>query len=174
MKNIKVKSYNLDISLPIIIEECTTDFFLKFSSLSEKTELEIIAGLTGLSLLQVEKLNQVNLDDEIFSALTWWSKIGELNNYEVPKYIQIEGISYKVPKDLRSKTLGQKLEIKQMIQEINGDDKSTFFDYIKPCFAVYFAPILGKDKEEVEKLTGGLKIIDVYPVANFFLSKYLR
>ena len=67
-KKITVKTYNLELELPLALEECSVDFFLKFSKISELSELELIAKLTGLTETQVKALNEVNLDNEIFST----------------------------------------------------------------------------------------------------------
>lgn len=139
MTTINIKNLGIKFKLPNCLEECTVDFFVKFSKLALTDEANIIAELSGLTVDQVNDLDSGDLDDVIFEALAWWWNVDKINTLAVPKYIEIKGLTYRVPTDLRTKTLGQKLEVKSLISEIDADDRTTFFDIIKPCFAVLIA-----------------------------------
>ena len=174
MKTITIKSKGLSFTLPMCLEECTVEQFVKIAKLFELTEAEVVAGLSGLSLDEVMNLTYTSLDDEIFFTLFWWKDIEKINKLPVPNTIKINGRVYDVPKELREYTLGQKLEVKQIIQGIDGKDTASFYDAIIPTFSVYFEKIVNVSRKEMEFTTSKLLITDVYPIFNFFLLKLLK
>lgn len=177
MKTINIKNYNKSFQLPTCLEECTTEFFIKYAKLSIKEgikEIDIISELSGLSVDTLNSLSHINLDDEIIDTLSWWGEgTKELLKLKVPKTIRIEGKVVQVPSDLSERSLGQKLAIKQvMIDSVDSPEK--FFDSIPKAFAIYFAPMFQYSTGGMSKTAMHQKIIDIYPIVNFFLNKYRR
>jgi len=172
MKIIRTKNPVREITLPTTLEECSVSFFVKFAGLSHKSELERLAGLLDMDVETLMGMDASDVDTEIYSGLMWWIDAAEqLNSYPVPKTIRIDGQVVAVPKDLKEKTFGQYIELKNLIKAIDNNPEN-YFSNIVAAFSIYMAPVLGQSRERVEQLAQGLKIVDVYPIVSFFLRKY--
>lgn len=171
MKKIKIKQKGRvinEVILPTCWEEVNTEFFTEFNRVSLLNDamalLEVSTKLSKEALLQCE---DINLDDLVYETLSFWGEYAPLLAYSLPPHIIINDKKIKVPTDLEAHTLGQKLELKSLVNQENA-----FLNNFIEIFCVYFTPLVGVSREEMREITKTLRIIDVYPIVGFFLRKY--
>lgn len=173
MKNIKVCGEKVRVAESWF--ELDTQTWVRLMKLTdESSEVDLIAAFTGISVADLSKAKDTNIDLKVFALTGWYSKPINFSDLRCGKTITVDGKTVKVPKDLGFKSLGQKIILQQKIKKTEG----SLSELIPYAFAVYIAPeVYGEeyDLEEldafVDKFVGELPIVEVFPIASFFLKK---
>lgn len=173
MKKIKVCGESVEIAESWL--ELTTGVWAKLMGITDdSSELELIAAFTGISVADLKSSKDTGLDLKVFAHTGWYAQPIDFSALKQKKTITVDGKTVNVPKDLGFKTLGQKILLQQKIKKTEG----TLSQVVPFAFAVYIAPeIYGSDYDLenadkfVEEFVNKLLIIDVFPIASFFLKK---
>lgn len=162
---------NDTIDAPDCWEDVTVEMFCNPYFLT-RDAVGMLSVLTG-----IEKHVLMNTKEDLEEPLMKMIKFIADNpmGYKkaLPKTIKVNDIKCKIPKDIELERLGQKI----MLQAVMG--KHTYvYEGIPEAVAIYIIPELNKgefDDSMIEDVTDQIKklrIVDVYPVADFFLNKY--
>lgn len=173
MKRFKVCGEKVEIAESWF--ELTVEAWVKLMGITDKSsEVNLIAAFTGISVADLNKSKDTNIDLKVFAHTGWYSQPINFSDLKRGKTITVDGKTVNVPKDLGFKTLGQKIILQQKIKETEG----SLSELIPYAFAVYIAPELyGKDydleglDDFVDKFVNKLLIVEVFPIASFFLKK---
>lgn len=168
---IKFKFNNATIEAPDRWEEVKVEMFCHPYFLA-RDAVGILSVLTG-----IDKHVLMNTKEDLVKPLTDMVAFiaTDPEGYQKMKRkdVTIDGIKCKIPKDIELERLGQKI----MIQAIMG--KHTYlYEGIPEAVAIYLIPQLNDGNfddaliEDVAKSVSKLRIIDIFPVADFFLSRY--
>lgn len=139
----------------------------------------MISVLSGLDRTLWEQARDINIDLTLSVYLDWLNKPFNPEDYILPDRLQINGVYYNRPKDLKSKTLAQKISLQnemERVQKENGTD----VDLIPFALALYFHPIVTGEKYDSEKVEAFIpeimncKVEEAYPIASFFLLNWAK
>ena len=159
------------ISAPSEWKDVTVEMFSHPYFLT-RDAVGILSVLTG-----IEKHVLMNTKEDLEGPLTRMvTFLGEnpegYKNYKI-KPIKVNGITCKIPKDIELERLGQKIMLSAVMMK-----NKYVYEGIAEAVAIYLVPELNNGEfddsmiEEVTEQVGKLKIIDVWPVADFFLDSY--
>jgi hypothetical protein len=168
--SLKIKFENASLQVPDCWEEVKVGHFIKPEFLSGDV-VGLLAALVG-----VEKHVLMNSTDNIEADLQKMVQfyIEDPKGYSkgTVKPFRVMGKTVKIPKDIELERLGQKILFAAAI----GKYKFTY-EAIPEAVAIYIIPSLTEDGnfddamlEEVTEAVKQLRIVDVYPVADFFLN----
>lgn len=146
---------------------------------SDGNWLTISSILSGIPREAWEQSPDVDIREKIEPYLSFLQSEFDLHNYFVSDYITIEGRQYKIPKDIRLQTAGQKWHIEDVWKEADKNGK-TDVDCFAEIVAIYMQPTVTGgtyDADKVDQLIP--KILDchleeVWPLASFFLDSYVK
>ena len=163
------------VSIPESWIELSTGMWVQLMNIADgTTELALISAFTGLSEEVLSKSKDINIDRKVFGIVGWYSVPIDFKALKRKTKVTVAGKEVKIPKDLGFKTLGQKILLQQRMKTTKGSLSSL----IPYAFAVYTAPeVLGDEydlsnvDEFVESEINKIPIIDVFPIASFFLRK---
>lgn len=144
----------------------------------DPTVLYAFSILTGLSLQITENLIDSDIEQKVWSIISFLNKPPKWKELQHPKGLTIDGKIYKVPTKIGSLMLGQKI---MMLQA--ADNIETILKNIPLCIAIIMQPYIDKVKnkgvlkyssERVEQLTAQIlksNGLDCYATAVFFFVK---
>ena len=168
---IKFQFRDKEISAPSQWEEVTVRHFINPHFLA-RDSIGLLSALSG-----IDRTVLLNATEDIAETLNKIVSFVALNpnGYmgDVPKEFELMGKKCKVPVDIELKRVGQKI----MLQDAMGRHKF-IYQAIPEAVAIYLAPEINDgvfdDKmiPEVAEHVLGLRIMDVFPVADFFLNNY--
>jgi len=169
--SIKFKFLNATIEAPDCWNEVTVEMFCNPYFLT-RDAVGMLSALTGIEKYKLMNTKE-DLEEPLLKMIAFIAREPEGYKGKVPKTIKINGVKCRIPKDIELERLGQKI----MLSSAMG--KHTYiYEAIPEAIAIYLVPeINGGDFddsliEEVTEQVKKLKIVDVYPVADFFLNKY--
>lgn len=178
MTPIKINGQSLEI--PSSWDEVTVGQFIQLRESAECVNpvAKIISALTGIEYETIESM-KCDVSDAVLQAINFVGNVPEFSKMIAPDKINIGGTDYDVIKDISEETFGQKIMMQQKINEATeaGKDLSVLIPF---AIATYFQPIVfnekysGKKAEQFETVTSQCKIIEAFPVANFFLSRCIH
>ena len=130
------------------------------------------------SLSGIDRKTLLNSKEDIAGQLTRMVEFIRLNvngfkMKEKPERFKLMGVDCLVPKDIELERVGQKI----MFQNAMAKHKF-IYEGIPEAIAIYLAPELNNgefDDEklpEIEEAVMELRIVDVFPIADFFLNSY--
>lgn len=140
----------------------------------------------ALAILSGTKANEwfdmdadTDTHDTIFDLLAWTKQEIDWQKLPVPKVLTIGDRAIDIPQDLTLKTYGQVTVFESLVfptVEKTGD----LTDAIPVALAIYLQPLITGSKFDADKLgdtiadINKLRACEAFPVANFFLKKYLQ
>lgn len=175
---IHFKTSDFDFYLPAKGGDLTLNQFLKISK-SKGTWQEAASILSGVPLEAWYKSEDLELFEKIEPYLEFLTDLEDLPNYFVPDFITIKGQLYKAPGGIGINTAGQKWHLEDCLKKAGEEGKQDIEVYAE-AIAIYMQPIvtgLPYDSDLVEKLIPDIlecRLSEVFPLAGFFLSNYLR
>lgn len=149
------------------VRDCDEDF------------LKLIEALSGIPRKKLEQISDLDFDVKIMPFLSFLKEKFDINTNILPDYIEFENKQYPRPKGIGINTYGQKLALQDEILRIEKEGKSET-DLYPFALALYLQPaITGTpyDHEKVMQLVPKMfhvKLQDGWPIASFFLSKYIQ
>lgn len=177
---IPVTINNHNMYIPSSWDEVTVAQFIKLASDGDCVNpvAKTIAALTGIDYDIIESM-QCDVSDSVMQSISFIGNVPDFSKMKAPAEIKIGEQVLTVPKDITEETFGQKIMIQQKINDCieSGKDLSTLIPF---TIATYFQPAYfnekysGKKAEQLEELTNQCKIIEAFPVANFFLSRCIN
>lgn len=175
MTPIKINGQSLEI--PSQWEEVTTMQFIALSDSDDKPNhiVRIISALTGIEY-ETLAATTCELSDAVLSAVAFIGSPPDFSKLIAPDKINVGGKLLQVPKDITTETLGQKTLVQQKINEC-VEAKQELSTIIPFTIAQYFQPAYDdvkyndKRAEQFEAITRHCKIVEAFPVANFFFEQ---
>jgi len=171
---------NKNIYIADCWEDVTVDQFVKLISNADCVNpvANIIAALTGIDYDVIESM-KCDVSESVMSAISFVGNVPDFSAMKTPDKITIGDKLLPVIKDITEECFGQKIMVQQKINDCveSGKDLSTLIAF---TIATYFQPAFynekysGKKAEEFEQITKHCKILEAFPVANFFLSRYIN
>ena len=157
-------------------------------------ELSVLQIFTGIPAADWDHAtaDQQNI---IFEAIAFLNQAPKLDNLQTPKHFNYKGGAYPIPTDLEQLTYRQMITIQGILQVVNmnWEEQQKKKDEIKkipdwmvlrewPRLVAYgMQPIIDGgikvDEARAEALAKEFEqmpVLDIYPIANFFLSKMLK
>lgn len=191
MVEFKINKGNEKINIPSSYDDMTVEMFMKiragFQGVGEL--LEILTGVPESAWMNMPE----SVEQKVSPAIAWLieDKDFEWHELPLPKKLDYKGTDVIIPTELGYKTFGQKIladnAVNTLFEEIPGKhakavttrrmtkDVSSIIHIIT---AIYIQPLVNKDgefKQEelavVEQEILKMGILEVYPIANFFLRK---
>lgn len=167
---IKFKFIDATIEAPDCWDDVLVSHFINPYFLS-RDSVSLLASLSGIDrdvLLQTK----ADIAGPLTRMVDFIVKDPEgFTRKEAPKEFKLMGKTCKVPLDIELERVGQKI----MFQDALGKHKFVY-EGIPEAIAIYLIPELNDGKfddgmiEEVAAEVRKLKIVDVFPLANFFLN----
>ena len=170
--SIRIEINDQTIQAPTSWEEVKVSHFINPEFLTMDS-LGLISSLTG-----IDRRALMNSKDDVMDKVGKMVEFIALDPRGYAKAVMMEtftlrGVECKVPMDIEVERLGQKI----MLQDAMGRNKF-IYQAIPEAIAIYLIPQLNNDEfdeklipdlvEEVKEL----RIVDVFPIADFFLSSY--
>jgi hypothetical protein len=177
MTPIKINGQSLEI--PSSWDEVTTMQFIELSDSEERPNhiVRIISALTGIEY-ETLAATECEIAESVLQAVAFIGTPPDFSKLIAPDKINVGGKLLTVPKDITSETFGQKTLVQQKINECVEAKKElssiipfTIAQYFQPAY--YDSKYNDKQAEQFESITRHVKILEAFPVANFFLSKYI-
>lgn len=167
------------IQMPCLWEELSLKQFMYIMTEKELNAVKLLACLSGHSeeyLLNVPASQISVAADYAF----FMSEKVDFSNWKLPEEVTIDGVTCKVPKDIRTETFGQKIYMHEEMNRVIKEEKQNI-DAMPYAIATYFYTALTGDKSYThEKVMSiiprvmNMKAIEAVPVANFFLTNCFR
>jgi len=168
-------------SIPEKVEEITLEQYCKFlsrldSKNAELTTLSIFCNLPEQELLKMpaEKYR------DLLTYLAWVNKVNYLKailKAKVKKTVNIFGNSYSYPRKVDEIEIGQKLFIDSIVNRAVKEDKNEHEIFLDVLAVMLMPEVLGEyneDKlEEFKESLSNEPAIQLIPLVNFFLNKYI-
>jgi hypothetical protein len=169
---IAFKFQNATIEAPDSWDEVTVAHFIKPEFLA-RDAVGLLSALTG-----IDRSTLLNATDDITEPLNkiveFYAKDPQGYKSHETENFKFRGKKIKIPKDIELEKLGQKI----LFGSAMGKHKFVY-EAIPEAVAIYIIPLITSDGsfddsiiEEVAEEIKLLKIKDVYPVADFFLSSF--
>jgi hypothetical protein len=167
------------INIPAGYHELTVKQFQALSALSDKGDLknnffDILEVFTGIAAQVWFDAELTELaETQLLTALMWVADFPEWEKIPMPNKITVGKKKIVIPKDLSIKAFGQRMHFKQVT---NGKN---IFDAMPQALAAYLQPLYTNKKfnpDEIEPmvaLCGECNLFEAFPVATFFLRKYV-
>ena len=145
-----------------------------------RDNLNIVRLLSILTGIDYTVLNNSDCSqfEPILQLLNFDSKDKPLHEIECPESIVIDKKEIEVIKEIGQETFGQKVFAQQIVNDMIAERCDKIEALVKVA-AIYLQPKIDgsfddKKARQLETKLMELPIIDVYPVGNFFLSKYVN
>ena len=163
------------LMIPTSWEHVTIHQWMRLKS-EDKDFLTMISILTGVDRKHLMKCNSLDLDMKVSPLLEWMKTPFDTNRKL--KHITIDGKQHKVPSGLGLTELGQRYflqeQMKKAMEKPGGLD-----GMLDVALAIYFYSALTGKPFDADKIADVLPLIhsipvtEGFPVADFFLMKYL-
>ena len=168
---IKFKFNNATIEAPTEWHEVSVEMFCHPYFLT-RDAMGMLSALTGIEK-HVLMNTKEDLEESLLKMIRFIAEQPEGYRTAKPKTIVVSGIKCKIPKDIELERLGQKI----MLQAAMGKHQY-IYQAIPEAVAIYLIPELNNGEfddtmiDDVIEQVKKLRIVDVFPVADFFLNKY--
>lgn len=165
----------IEVNAPTEWSEVSVDIFCNPFFLS-RDSISLLSALSG-----IERTTLLNSKEDITPQLLKMTRfINEdpegFQRKEKPKTFKLRGKDCVVPLDIEMERVGQKILFQDSLVK-----HKFIYEGIPEAIAIYLIPELTEDGQfddsmvdEVAEEVRQLKIVDVFPVASFFLSSYKR
>lgn len=178
---IPIKINNIPCNLPTSWDDVTLRQYLDYYQLGETNSIpDILAAVTGVSPSIWANVDYQSVNDLIMyrdgkkwkSHLDWMKEKQNFERLEIPKWLTIKEMSYRVPDELSEATFAQHISVTNIINS-EGDCTLRFADIL----AIFFYPIINDceyDEDEALEMAPmfyDCKWVDVCPIANFFFQQ---
>ena len=173
------KDKEISFSIPQAWDELTLKQFIDLQRWDREDLITMLSVITGLEYDVLFASETSGIEELILQNLQWMRTPLDFESLPVPKEIMIDGKNFDVPQDIKEKTFGQKISLQLYLADAAKEGKFEI-DCVAFALAVYFQPQINENKyneDEAKKLLPIIeqcRFIDAYPVANFFLSKFLE
>lgn len=175
---IKFKIEGKEYSIPTKWEEVTVEQYLKLLTCDKEDIVMFLSIVTGVDYDTMYRTRQTDVDEILLPLISFFHTPIDLSKQKMSGKILLQGKQHDIPKDLGFHSLGQKIEASNvMLAEFKKSGELT--GCMVEVVAMYLQPIVtGKEysSESAKELEAELlkcSIIDVYPVAAFFLKKLI-
>lgn len=141
------------------------------------TALAILSNTTEADWFEMDA--DADAQDTIYDLLAWTKTKIDWQNLPIPQTLTIGDKAVDIPQDLTLKTYGQVTVFESLVfpvVEKTGD----LTDAIPTALAIYLQPLCTGSKFDADTLgdtiaeINKLRASEAFPVANFFLKKYLQ
>lgn len=172
MKNIQIDK---DIyTLPESWDEVTVNQFLELRDCENADFITILSKLINAPYDKVFACNPEMIAKKIMPMLNWYfDETFNFDELKIPSKLSVQDKKYPIPRDIRLKSFGQKIHFEEIMRDMK--DPVIRMPYV---VAIYMYPVVTKNKFNIESLDeftkntiGNCKITEIYPIANFFLTK---
>lgn len=161
------------------IGELTTYQYCELNK--HRNDLNIIRMLSILTGIDYSVLNNADCSqfEPILSLVKFDANENQLSELQVGETVTINDKVCNINQDLGTETFGQKVFAQQVVTNL-VEEKIDKIEAIIKVAAIYLQPQYdGKEFDdkranELDQVLQDLPITHVYPVGNFFLSKYVR
>jgi hypothetical protein len=187
---IPFKLGSTQLNIPSSWDEITTEQVVEFKHMKNKMDLcEILAILTGVDykLIAAAEVSQLALN-QISLAVKWFRNKIDFLSLEMPTFLEFGETKIKVKQDLGTKVMAQVSQMNQQVYPLinfkKQQDESYAIESAEPeavalTLAIVFQPMYTGKPFNPETLDEFLEVCKkvpatkAFPVANFFLRKYL-
>lgn len=148
--------------------------FLELRNCENVDFITILSILINAPYDKVFACNPEMIAKKIIPLMSWYfDETFNFDELKMPPKLSVGDEEYPIPRDIKLKSFGQKLHLEEAMRDMR--DPIAKMPYV---VAIYMYPVVTKDKFDVEPLDefakntiGKCKITEIYPIANFFLTK---
>lgn len=144
---------------------------------------DVLSVLASIPIEKVRQATDLTLDTRISPYLKWIETQPDWENLKPPKKVMFKGKEIRIPSDLGYSTFEQvenlKITVSQELERQQDKESFTYHDIIVPAVSEYLQPLYDgttydTDRaKEYEEEVLQMPILEVYPIASFFLLNYL-
>jgi len=172
MKKIQIDKEIYD--LPDGWGEVIVNQFLELRNCENADFITILSILLNAPYDKIFACNPEMIAKKVIPMLDWYfDDTFKFEDLKIPPKLYVQGKEYLIPRDIRLKSFGQKIHFEEIM--IDMKDPVAKMPYV---VAIYMYPIITKNKFNIESLDeftkniiGNCKITEIYPIADFFLTK---
>lgn len=146
----------------------------------ELNPARVLSILSGINYIEILNYRMDAFEKDIMPLLTFIGKDIDLDKLMLPTGFHWRGnIWMPLKRSLRSETWGQKIVLQQRINQA-VEKAEPMLDLLSYAMAMYYQPEIDgplfDDKKAVAliKEFEQCKVVEIYPIACFFLRKYVR
>lgn len=172
---IKTKKGTLTREIPESWKECTLGMWIRISNWDGVDYVKGFSKIIGVDYDIISRSKSKKLYRTLFQIIEWTGEKIDWEHLPVPKYLDIGEKTIEVPKHLGEHTLGQKILVHETM--MTSEDVT---EALPTALAVYFDPLYHSkefDRDRAIKFEAQMKelpVLEAYPVAVFFLTRFLR
>lgn len=161
------------VRVPSEWEEVTVEHFINPDFLSGNS-LSLLANLSGIPRQKLLNTTE-DITGHLYKMVDFMQKDPQGYQKYKPEKITLQGKELDYPKDIEVERVGQKIMLQDAVSKYQF-----VYEAIPEAIAIYLQPELNdgvfddaKLPELIEEVKG-LRIVDVYPIADFFLTNSRR
>lgn len=160
-----------------ISELCTFQYCELNKHRDNLNTVRLLSILTGIDYTVLNN-SDCSKFEPILSVLKFDDKEKPLQNIECPDVVEIDKKEIKVVKEIGQETFGQKVFAQEIVNSMIAERLDKVEALVK-VVAIYLQPQIDgsfddKKAKELENKLMELPITGVYPIGNFFLSRYVK
>ena len=160
-----------------ISELCTFQYCELNKHRDNLNTVRLLSILTGIDYTVLNN-SDCSQFEPILGVLKFDDKEKPLQNIDCPDVVEIDKKEIKVVKEIGQETFGQKVFAQEVVNSMIAERLDKVEALVKVA-AIYLQPQLDGmfndvKARELEKKLMELPINQVYPIGNFFLSKYVK
>jgi hypothetical protein len=148
--------------------------FLELRNCENADFIKILSILISAPYDKVFACDPEMIAKKVIPMLGWYfDETFNFDELKIPPKLSIRDSEYPIPRDIRLKSFGQKIHLEEIMRDMR--DPVAKMPYV---VAIYMYPVVTKNKFDIESLDeftkntiGNCKITEIYPIANFFLTK---
>lgn len=174
----------ITVDFPQSWSEVTVSQFLAIRSMPEHSEpyfvlckaLEIFSGIPAKEWFDMPA--EAIDNEEVYDLIGFTREKIDFSALKMKDTVTIAGVEHKVPRDLTLQTYGQVTVFESKVIPI-AQSTGDFVDAIPTALAIFLQPLITGKKFDADKLSetenmiGEMLLFDAFPVAAFFLRKYV-
>lgn len=175
---VKIKINKVVFNIAENISELCTFQYCELNK--RRDNLNTVRLLSILSGIDYTVLNNSDCSqfEPILSVLNFSDNNKPLQNIECPKTVIIDKNEIKVIQEVGQETFGQKVFAQEVVNSMIAERLDKVEALVKVA-SIYLQPQIDgsfddKKAKELENKLMELPITDVYPIGNFFLSRYVK
>lgn len=142
----------------------------------DMTVSQLLSVFTGITEDEINIYDQDALTKVIYPLFIWINESIDMSTTTMPDTLLINGKRIKIPKDIAQESAGQNWLLQQLMSSCSDE---SYYPIIADVVAVMLQPLITGEKfndrrhEEIKEIINYLRIVDVLPVAAFFLNRQL-
>lgn len=167
---IKFKFNNATITAPNCWEEVSVEYFIKPEFLTKDT-VSLLSALSGIPRKDLMNTKE-DIEADLQRMVQFYIDDPEGFRRNMPRPIKVMGKLVTIPLDIELERLGQKIMFQNVLSK-----HQFIYQAIPEAIAIYIIPSITEDGsfddtliDEVVEEIKKLPIVDVFPIADFFLS----